>query len=761
MKKIGICWVFLFFNVYILQAQTLAFKDDFKLEENDMDALIHQYKIDQNGNKMAIIKMVNPNKGFAFDIGSIGDALVEEKKGETWVYVPQNTKRITVNHESLGVLRNYEIPLEIEAGRVYSVTLISGIVNKEIKEVFNKGFLTIETDPTNAEVFKDNKSFLITPINSEGIITGKYHIKISKALYYDFDTTVDIKINEHIKINKRLKPKFGYLNINTTPLSGATIEIDDEEKPNKTPTIIDKLKAGTHTLKITYPEYETYKQNFTITENQTTNILATLKPNFGFIKIYAKPAGANIFIDNKLIGQDSILKKYNASQYLVEVKIENYKTASKTISISPATTTIDSFNLDHLLSDLVVTTIPDEATIYLDNQLISSLSPTQIPDVFVGEHHIVLKKTGYITVDKNIYIKDKETYNLKQELQKIYGSLLNVSCNNTTDVKVFANNIFIGTTPIKNFEFKKGLTHFRFEKNGYKTFVKIKKIDSTEEFLNITMEDGFDETDNVKLQTNEYLHEVEFKSNYAGGKLFIDNKYIGILPINYKLALGYYKIVIKQDDFIKYTSAIFIHDSVGEINIERTKINRLIFGGIKIGLTQSNIQILANNTMPLSPYKNYTTIDNLPPIYQPTNLTAFYIGGKCEVFTSLKRKFSYQIEALITNIGATYNENALSIQQIRFPISVKWYALPRVWAITLNASYNTTLSANYKGQDIRSQIQSTNISYGVGTEINFGRNMYVGVNYNVEQKPILVSDNGSSAISYPPISTHLFLGIRF
>ena len=786
MKKFFTFLFFISFTSVSIFAQELAFKDDFKLEENDMDALIHQYKIDQNGNKMAIIKMVNPNKGFAFDIGSIGDALVEEKKGETWVYVPQNTKRITVNHESLGVLRNYEIPLEIEAGRVYSVTLISGTINKEIKEVFNKVFLSIESNPANAEVFF-NKIALPkkTPFKNELYPPGSYSVKISKSLYYDFDTFIDIKPKENLKLFIHLKPKFGFLNIKTIPEINAHIEIDEFEKQETTPTILDKLKSGNHTIKVFKEYYEPITQDFNIKENETTSLQLTLKPLFGILKIYAKPAGAAIFINNTFIGFDSIYKQVNGNQEtFVEIKKTDFKTISKNIFVNNNAIVIDSFTLIKPNGELLVTTDPDDAEIFIDSIKYENRTPTQISNLPIGKHQVAIKKIGFKPIYKEVEINETSMFPLKLNLESFKDALINIACINTTAVNIYANNTFIGTTPLKNKEFKKGTYTFRFEKTGFKSIQKSIEIKETEFYLSISLEEGeyttaipiksnqTTQSNNPNIPTiveqkNVYVEPrfqaVDFISKKPGAKVYYGNEFIGKTPFVYNLKPGYYPFVVTQENFRDFNGEIFISDTSTTYFLKQTPLPRVLFFGLKYGKTQANIDLPANATTPLSPYLSYTNFNNNIKVFTPADIQTDYFSANFEVFTSIKRYISFQIEGIYTSIGANYNNKPLEIKQIRIPLTFKWYFIRRVWALTFNYSTNIIQEVTYNGKDISNLFNKENISYGVGTELNLGRSFYIGGTYNVEQKPMLLNDQNPSSetAKHYPISINAFVGLRF
>ena len=89
--------VLLFFVICTcLQAQDISVSD-FYYDEKDLTANKAATIVeDQNGDKCALIRVQTTQKGFHFDVGSLGVQKVEDQHpGEIWVYVPQGVRHIT------------------------------------------------------------------------------------------------------------------------------------------------------------------------------------------------------------------------------------------------------------------------------------------------------------------------------------------------------------------------------------------------------------------------------------------------------------------------------------------------------------------------------------------------------------------------------------------------------------------------------------------------------------------------------------------
>ena len=108
--------------VFSANAQQISVKS-FRALPNDMDARQNFPEKDQNGDVCAIIKVVTTEKGFTFDIGTLGITKTEQKASEIWVYLPHGAKRISIFHENLGQLRDYFFPEVILEGVSYELAL--------------------------------------------------------------------------------------------------------------------------------------------------------------------------------------------------------------------------------------------------------------------------------------------------------------------------------------------------------------------------------------------------------------------------------------------------------------------------------------------------------------------------------------------------------------------------------------------------------------------------------------------------------------
>lgn len=92
----------------------------FRLLDNDITAWIDPVR-DLNDEACALIKVANGrNYEFTSPLGIVKRV---EKTGETWVYLPHGSQRITIKHPQWGVLRDYQFKKSLESRMSYEMIL--------------------------------------------------------------------------------------------------------------------------------------------------------------------------------------------------------------------------------------------------------------------------------------------------------------------------------------------------------------------------------------------------------------------------------------------------------------------------------------------------------------------------------------------------------------------------------------------------------------------------------------------------------------
>ena len=391
----------------VLSAQNISVKS-FRLLETDLTAnTAGTMKRDQNNEVSALIKVVTTETGFAFDGGMLGIVGTEQRTGEIWVYVPQKSRKITLSHQKLGVLRDYYYPVPVEAGRTYEMVLTTGKVTTIVQESAGGQYLVMTVTPANAEVSIDD-----VPVEvADGVVStllkyGKHTYRVSAALHEPTMGQFEIG-NAKKELSVALQPAYGILQIDSDP-AGAEVYIDGDYQPAGTTPFTSKwLSPGKHTLQFKMPVYKTRTMEVAVPGNGATqSVEAVLQPNFAEVSVSA-PGDAEIYINNELKGVGRWSGRLNAGLYTVEARKTSHYSSSQSVEVEAGdkrTVTLSAPTPRY--GSLNVNARPVGATVSVDDTALTGTTPNIYADILIGEHTLTVAKPGYTEAEQRITVEE-------------------------------------------------------------------------------------------------------------------------------------------------------------------------------------------------------------------------------------------------------------------------------------------------------------------------------------------------------------------
>lgn len=391
----------------VLSAQNISVKS-FRLLETDLTAnTAGTMKRDQNNEVSALIKVVTTETGFAFDGGMLGIVGAEQRTGEIWVYVPQKSRKITLSHQKLGVLRDYYYPVPVEAGRTYEMVLTTGKVTTIVQESAGGQYLVMTVTPANAEVSIDD-----VPVEvADGVVSillkyGKHTYRVSAALHEPTMGQFEIG-NAKKELSVALQPAYGILQIDSDP-AGAEVYIDGDYQPAGTTPFTSKwLSPGKHTLQFKMPVYKTRTMEVAVPGNGATqSVEAVLQPNFAEVSVSA-PGESEIYINNELKGVGRWSGRLNAGLYTVEARKASHYSSSQSVEVEAGDKrTVTLSALTPRYGSLNVNTRPVGATVSVDGTALMGTTPNIYADILIGEHTLTVAKPGYAEAEQRITVEE-------------------------------------------------------------------------------------------------------------------------------------------------------------------------------------------------------------------------------------------------------------------------------------------------------------------------------------------------------------------
>lgn len=138
-RNLLVAFVFLLSCIGI-KVQAQDFKvENFRENLTDLSAAISGVQ-DRNKKDAALIRFAVRDENFELE-PNLGILKEESATGEIRIYVPEDTKRITIRHPKLGVLRDYTIPIPIKSKTTYDAEIV--ITNPDyLLVIFGSGNVT-------------------------------------------------------------------------------------------------------------------------------------------------------------------------------------------------------------------------------------------------------------------------------------------------------------------------------------------------------------------------------------------------------------------------------------------------------------------------------------------------------------------------------------------------------------------------------------------------------------------------------------------
>ena len=208
---------------------------DFRENPTDLSAVSTNVK-DINGRTAALIRFAARDTLFTFEANN---GIIKQKKavGEVQLYVPQGTKRITIRHPHLGILRDYQLPVYIMSKTTYDAEIV--ITNAGYMSMLfqNPGLMPQVSNPPTVEQPTETETAEVQPEADESKEESEHQVPMSmfslrEKKQKEADKSQDDVPKNQENAEKTLDDAFGAAD---QPLYGQPINDDG--------TLLDTLKT--------------------------------------------------------------------------------------------------------------------------------------------------------------------------------------------------------------------------------------------------------------------------------------------------------------------------------------------------------------------------------------------------------------------------------------------------------------------------------------------------------------------------------------
>jgi hypothetical protein len=272
--------------------------------------------------------------------------------GRSWQYTTATFTSVSVGaghivQVSMAGYQTYTASVNVVPGM--SVQVSAGLVPVPPQS----GSLSVTSEPNGADIYVDGQYRGPTPSIVPGLAPGSHTVRVHKAGYDEFISTVTVYAGQITRVPVTFSPPppgVGSLEVSSDP-AGASLFLDGHYMgltPAGDTYDLTSVTAGLHTVQLKLDDYQTYTQTVQVTAGRIITINARLSPvppgpvkdTTGQIVVTSSPAGAEVFLDNVFRGISPLtLPDIPDGSHIVMVRMAGYTDQQQPVTVTGAAVT--------------------------------------------------------------------------------------------------------------------------------------------------------------------------------------------------------------------------------------------------------------------------------------------------------------------------------------------------------------------------------------------------------------------------------------
>ncbi len=306
--------------------------------------------------------------------------------------------------------------LELGEGESVTVPTIS------LKPKF--AYIAVNTAPSQAKIYLDNKLLGESPIARQKIESGNHSVRIEKDLYHTEEQNILFNDGDDKPLTYDLKPAFGELIINSVP-TGAELSIDGNVV-GLTPYNNPKQPSRTYNVKVSKNMWYPVEEEIIVSDGKKVEKTLILSQNSGTFTITAE--GADIFVNDEKVGKGTFTQKSYPGKYSLKATKPKHRDATKEIFLKIGDNQEITLTPEPILASVSIISQPTMETmgarIFVNNKVIPDKTTPAVLPLLIGDYNITLKHKGYLDLSKPVTLSEGDQKKITFNMQTYSGSML-------------------------------------------------------------------------------------------------------------------------------------------------------------------------------------------------------------------------------------------------------------------------------------------------------------------------------------------------
>lgn len=187
--------------------------------------------------------------------------------------------------------------------------------------------------------------------------------------------------------------------------TGATVTIDGKPWTQPTPTVVEGLTAGDHTLELALPNRAVMRRSVTLRANERL-VISEQPPAAGMVLDVREPRGARVVVDGvrwpTLV--PTVVTGLAAGPHQVRLELEDGRVVERQVRLSVGMPIVmqDTPPAQGMVLDI---RDPEGATVMVDGSQWPRPVPTVVTGLAPGEHHVALKQPDKPAIQRRVALE--------------------------------------------------------------------------------------------------------------------------------------------------------------------------------------------------------------------------------------------------------------------------------------------------------------------------------------------------------------------
>jgi PEGA domain len=279
---------------------------------------------------------------------------------------------------------------------------LSGCDKEQNKPVKKRGTLIIKSTPAKADVIILKTKQGVTPLTRKRIEVGSYIVKLVKPGYQTEWRRVTVKAGKGYPVNITLTPIQASVLLVSKP-DHVKIYLDNELR-GETPLLLKRLPLGKYSARIEKQGFSTREISWTLENAKPKKISISLISNVAKLTIDSTPKECQVFINEQARGVTPLSLILEEGKHKIRLEKSGFSPVEESVTVLRAKKYTKNYTLKQLPGGLSITTIPADATIYINNRSCGN-SPVKVEGLPAGKYTIRVTKNSF-DVQKAVLVVD-------------------------------------------------------------------------------------------------------------------------------------------------------------------------------------------------------------------------------------------------------------------------------------------------------------------------------------------------------------------